>query len=639
MRVAKRLIVWGMAFAAFAASATRVSLEQAERAVGRWLQETPTLGMKVGTRVAGGRTCSPTNHATFHLVKLDGGGVVVVSSETTREPVVAFTDDDDIVESDANPLWALLKKDLAVRAVAAPSSSQGASFQSVAVPTTSMSPQERKWAKLLSAASFQSVSSVSDVRVAPFVKSKWGQSTAKGANCWNYYTPSNFVCGCVATAGAQMMRYFEWPKTAVSPESYPCTVVYRGVTNEVDLSMQGGIFDWTLMPLEPASETSLSLAQRQAMGKLTSDIGIITGMWYASGGSGTGGYMLQFAFQKFGYSNVMNYLKPFDLSGTADMQNALLSNFDARLPVMLAIEGMSGGHAIVGDGYGYSDNTLYLHLNYGWSGSGNAWYAPPGLSAGGYNFSVLDGFVYNVYTNQTAGSVICSGRVLTQGGAPLAGATVKATYSKTSRTATTDANGIYALCLPVGSRKLSYALSVAYGDSTASDRVEVQACQSPDLAARNSGYYGQYYVAEDRVTPYPVPKVGNVWGKDLILPVVATSTTDVPVPFEWLDRHFPGTHSVADYETMAQADSDGDGFPTWQEYVLDTDPNDPASALIASIRLVGETPVLEWNHTNTMIEALGYRYVPKGRVSLADGDWISPLQSMHRFFKVFIEKK
>ena len=64
------------------------------------------------------------------------------------------------------------------------------------------------------------LSSIPDVRVAPLVKTKWGQ----GNSVWNYYTPNNYVCGCVATAAAQIMKYFEWPKTSVEPFIKSCFI-------------------------------------------------------------------------------------------------------------------------------------------------------------------------------------------------------------------------------------------------------------------------------------------------------------------------------------------------------------------------------------------------------------------------------
>ena len=118
----------------------------------------------------------------------------------------------------------------------------------------------------------------------------------------------------------------------------------------------------------------------------------------------------------------------------------------------------------------------------------------------------------------------------------------------------------------------------------------------------------------------------------------AVEVNGVSVPYTWLDGYYPNQGgSAAAYETLANADSDGDGFPTWQEYLLGTDPTSAASHLFVTISMNGNTPVFGWSHTNANIEAIGYRYVPKGRTSLDDSAGWQPLSSGHRFFKVVVE--
>lgn len=119
----------------------------------------------------------------------------------------------------------------------------------------------------------------------------------------------------------------------------------------------------------------------------------------------------------------------------------------------------------------------------------------------------------------------------------------------------------------------------------------------------------------------------------------AVVVNGVSVPYTWLDGYYPNQGgSAAAYEALANADSDGDGFPAWQEYLLDTDPTRVESRLFATIRMEGTTPIVEWSHTNANINALGYRYVPKGRTSLNDNaGWQQPISNGHRFFKVVVE--
>ncbi len=65
---------------------------------------------------------------------------------------------------------------------------------------------------------------------------------------------------------------------------------------------------------------------------------------------------------------------------------------------MLSLKRTGGGHVVLADGYGYNNSTLYHHLNMGWSGSDDVWYALPLVDAY-YTYTSFSGCVYNVYTS------------------------------------------------------------------------------------------------------------------------------------------------------------------------------------------------------------------------------------------------
>ena len=97
------------------ANAAIVTANQAQTAVSRWLGSSSVMGSQIKGEVSEVRTCSPTNGASFHVVKLSEGGFVVTSADTEREPIVAFSSGSDLVEDERNPLWVLLRNDLALR--------------------------------------------------------------------------------------------------------------------------------------------------------------------------------------------------------------------------------------------------------------------------------------------------------------------------------------------------------------------------------------------------------------------------------------------------------------------------------------------------------------------------------------------
>ena len=107
----------------------------------------------------------------------------------------------------------------------------------------------------------------------------------------------------------------------------------------------------------------------------------------------------------------------------------------------------------------------------------------------------------------------------------------------------------------------------------------------------------------------------------------------------WLANNVNGgaALTVADYKVL-EADPDGDGFPTWAEYIALTDPNDAASRFNATISIgVDGTPVIGWN-TPTYASRT---YKVFGKVDLSDSVWIEVQgnATQYRFFKVTLEVK
>jgi hypothetical protein len=522
MCVRRVFVALSVAMASVSISAVEVTAQQAKTAVDRWLVNAPSLGCRLGGAVESVRTCTATNGAQFHVAKVAGGGFVVTSADTSLEPIVAFASGGDLEESDANPLWVLLRRDFAARAQSANPGGAGRRRAGAGMSSAAQTENEAKWARLLGggtrtmSADGDGIDTVSDLRVAPLVQSMWGQEGVAGSPCFNYYTPGNYPCGCVATVGAQIMRYFMWPAvTTTIPQftnqycsiSNAETVVVRNIT----LTTQGGSYDWSMMPLVPNVTTSD--AERRAIGKLTSDIGICSSMSYSPDGSGTGGYMLAHTLTNhFGYASALAaQWRNSDQSGSDAFRNALLSNFDAGLPVMLSLNGIIGGHAIIGDGYGYSGGALFIHMNFGWMGIGDAWYSPPDLDTGdGYAFNIVDGFVFNILPQLPPSTVICSGRVLDAGGNPVVGALVtwrqSGAATGSGSAVETDSKGIYALMLQPG----SYVVTANYGALSSSISVTLQANRATKTQPPNTYYYN------------PAPSIGNRCGKDITLSGVAS---------------------------------------------------------------------------------------------------------------------
>jgi hypothetical protein len=488
-----------------AATAAPVTSKQAAAAVTGWLSMDPApLGETLGGSVLRVDTFNdPADNPVYYAVYLEPSGFVIVAADDLVEPIVGFARAGQFDPSNANPLGALVSNDLSARVAFAQ--------QAGSVPSdTNALRAEAKWQRLAPAdgrpvMTPNGITSVSDVRIAPFIQTTWDQQTAAGAGtaaCYNYYTPpnangstANYPAGCVATAMSQLMRYYQFPGTGVGTAGFsitsdgsPLTYYLRGGDGA------GGSYAWSDMPLVPPAVPTP--VQCQAIGALVADAGGTVGMQYSSGGSSSSLLTAKTALTgTFHYANAIKGWKN-NLEIGAGLVGMINPNLDARYPLLLGIGGASGGHAVVADGYGYSASTLYHHLNLGWSGASSAWYSLPLIDTSLYTFNVINGCVYNAYTNGT-GEII-SGRVLDQISRPVANASVTATRTGGGTyTTTTDPQGIYALArIPSASSYLITIIKANYSSVS----TNLSTGTSADMSATS----------------------GNRWGTDLTMNMLTT---------------------------------------------------------------------------------------------------------------------
>ena len=472
--------------ACLSARCDEVSSVEAREAVAGWaalgdaLTEADIFG---GRQIAGVATYDGADgNGRFHVVSFSGGGYAVTSADTGISPILAYSAGGEFVASAENPLWSLLAQDVAGRTKNLEDKSAGtaaAKAGGTRLGATAATSAASSWARLRAAASGTPAPkasapgrkrSVADLRAGPLCKTLWSQSDARGGHCYNYYTPSNVVCGCTATAFAQIMKCFEWPKDVVKPAvttySGKFTEVLRisdtkSVTNVVPWHVGGEYgdtwefggppfggyrYDWGNMKNDPA-KGELTEAQRRAIGLLCRDCGIVTQMSYKPWGSGgLPGYMKLRLVDQFGYKNAV-FLRGVDIEKRLA---AMVASFDLGSPCAVQVP----GHEIVSDGYGSTDGRLFIHFNWGWGDTyETAWYAPPEADEENSVYPTIENTVYNIYTPEMcdeANRTVVSGRVTGEDGEPLQGVVVKATdgASGAKFCATTGETGVYAFLLP-----------------------------------------------------------------------------------------------------------------------------------------------------------------------------------------------
>jgi len=502
-----------------AALAAEIAAWQAETAVAHWLAWSGApLGASVGQKVLGSVTyADDAGVPLFHIVRVVEGGFVVTSADDTVEPIIAFSGNGGVLADESAPLLDVLRQDLSLRKSVRASKLPSRNVLSLGGASSSAT---AAWAALLDdgvALQSTGLSTISDVRVAPLVQSKWNQKTVGGVNTYNRFTPNNYACGCVATAGAQLMRYHEWPDASISvpQNTFYCTVGGVGT----NLTLFGGTYAWQSMPLVPDSTTSD--AQRDTISKLTCDLGVAVHMRYSSSSSDTQTPVLAATLTNlFGYASAC-VVSDYESGIDAQFPNAALANLDAGFPVAISIKGSSGGHAVVADGYGFSGSLLYVHLNMGWSGNDDVWYNLPVFDTTYYSFSIVRSIVFNVFPEET-GEII-SGRVTDADGSPLAGVTVSA-----------QRMGGGVLLLPVESGAGGiYAVRVPSPMGSATDTWQIVACQGASASTQTvnvAASVSTHYTFSETAGTYSDPPgdgtVGNRWGVDFVFSDYPVITTD-----------------------------------------------------------------------------------------------------------------
>jgi len=470
--------------------------EEADKIVTGWLKaDSKPLGTSLGRQVRKVNTFTDdSGNPIYYIVYLHPTGFVIVSADDLVEPIIAFVQGGSFDSSPENPLGALVTNDLNGRIAAVRSTFKLQTLDKQPTPSESQS----KWRYFIDLADEPEEKvtlmdlgdpSISDVRVAPLVKSKWDQRLVCGQlPCYNYYTPNNYPCGCPATAMAQLMRYFEYPTTGIGLNMFQIKVdgnVQMVATRGGD--GYGGSYNWDLMPYEPNCSTTE--VQRQAIGALCYDAGVSMNQSYKLSRSGWGGSsnarMKEALNATFKYTNAVhgyNFESPIG-PGLIGMINP---NLDAKKPVILG----TVPHAFICDGYGYSCTTLYYHLNMGWSGSSDAWY---NLINSILSQGLVCSCVYNVQTIRAGDGEIISGRVFDYNNEePIANAVLYVkSASETIAETRTDSEGIYAFdCLQSNTTYTVTAEVEGYGSA------------SQDVTTGIS--------TDDSVVS------GNVWGVDFV---------------------------------------------------------------------------------------------------------------------------
>jgi len=204
--------------------------------------------------------------------------------------------------------------------------------------------------------------------IAPLLgKMAWGQREPFNNLCPIIPKTENVrsIAGCVATAMAQIMKYYEWPVKGKGVKSY-ITETHR-IRLSVDFSKT--TYDWANMT-DVYNEQSTQ-DERDAVATLVYHCGVASEMNY-SYESGTNQLRAAFGLKdNFGYNPYMQLLERRYYT-TTEWYNILKEELNASRPILYVGANESRmAHAFVCDGY---DRNGLFHFNWGWTGSNDGYF-------------------------------------------------------------------------------------------------------------------------------------------------------------------------------------------------------------------------------------------------------------------------
>ena len=312
--------------------------------------------------------------AFYIFAPAEGKGFVIVAADDRVRPVLAYSFHNNAMRDTMAPgmNWWL----------------EGWQQQVDALRKEKGGERNEEWQRLLADDGIPRMLTVVD----PLITTQWGQDVPYNDSCPDGVElglPVRALTGCVATAMAQVMKYWNYPERGTGSHTYYSSDMI-GMNNhqfgEQTANFGATVYDWDNMP---NSLTSASPdVQKAAVATLMYHCGVACDMHYGSHEYGSGAKTLNIPYLRRG-SALNGMIKYLGYSSSAtgikrikyddNVWTALVrGELDASRPIIyVGYKQDSGGHCFVCDGY---DDENRYHFNWGWRGNGDGFYTLDNLS-------------------------------------------------------------------------------------------------------------------------------------------------------------------------------------------------------------------------------------------------------------------
>ena len=244
--------------------------------------------------------------------------------------------------------------------------------------------------------------------ITPLLQTKWGQEEPFNNLCpiVNMKTPeegktqTQAVTGCVGTAMAQVMKYYNYPAEAQGEVSYVWK--RRDIAQELTIghSFDGHTYDWDNM-LDTYKDITSTQAQKDAVALLVADCSYSVEMQFGEEGSAAATMLVPYAMSKyFGYDGAIDYEdRPF--YSDEEWENIIYAELVAHRPVIYCgTTPSNSSHTWIIDG---ADENGLFHINWGWEGFEDGYFALTGTE------------ILNPAAGGTGGAEVRESYILNQG--------------------------------------------------------------------------------------------------------------------------------------------------------------------------------------------------------------------------------
>lgn len=293
---------------------------------------------------------------TYYVYTTEGGnGFVIVSGDDVAAPILAYSYSNPFPTGDAMPQGVRDMLNTYDQEIAAARQSGQQATEQV----------KARW-------QMRKVGKVSQM----VETAEWGQNSPFNSQCpmWN---GKRCITGCVATAYSILMQYYQYPKFGVGASAGYYTDEHNIYVESRSLSHE---YHWDKMPNTYPS-SGYGDERDTEVATLMADIGAFIQADYDTEGTGATNYHPDL-LDAMGYKHE-SYEKKKNHSDN-EWHQLLQKDLDEKHPIIYAGTG-TGGHAFILDGY-TDDN--YYHVNWGWAGYCNGFFALNAMTPTGNNFSL-----------------------------------------------------------------------------------------------------------------------------------------------------------------------------------------------------------------------------------------------------------